>query len=73
MDVPADERCGSNQTNSLDIDVSAYKSLTAGMNGGVEWDAVSLRVRYVVCLLMRLPQSQPNLRINITMDVPCQE
>lgn len=53
-DVPADERCGSNQTNSLDIDVSAYQNLTAGMNGGVVWDT-----------------SQPNLRVNITLDVPC--
>ena len=40
--VPADERCGSNRTNSLDIDVRAYKNLTAGgTDGGVEWDAVS--------------------------------
>lgn len=40
--MPADERCGSNQTNSLDIDVTAYRNLTVGMNGGVEWDTVSL-------------------------------
>ncbi|KAM0794982.1 hypothetical protein BDR22DRAFT_627525 [Usnea florida] len=53
--VPPDERCGSNQTNSLDIDVGAYRNLTAGMmGGGVEWDS-----------------HQPNLRINITLDVPC--
>lgn len=45
--MPADERCGSNQTNSLDIDVSAYKNLTAGTNEGVEWDRVSLRVGHV--------------------------
>ena len=42
--MPADERCGSNRTNSLDIDVGAYKNLTAGMDGGVEWDGVSLGV-----------------------------
>ena len=42
--VPADERCGSNQTNSLDVDVGAYRNLPLGMNGGVEWDAVSLNV-----------------------------
>lgn len=27
-DVPADERCGSSSTNSLDIDESAYAALT---------------------------------------------
>ena len=27
-DVPPEERCSSNQTNSLDIDISAYKELT---------------------------------------------
>ena len=40
--VAADQRCGSNRTNSLDVDVGAYKNLTLGMNGGVEWNAVSL-------------------------------
>ena len=53
--VPADERCGSNQTNSLDVDVGAYRNLTLGMNGGVEWDAVSLNVgSFVEGLLMEL-------------------
>lgn len=42
--VAADERCGSNQTNSLDVDVDAYRNLTLRMNGGVEWDAVSSNV-----------------------------
>ena len=53
--VAADERCGSNQTNSLDVDVGAYRNLTVGMNGGVEWDAVSLNVGcFVEGLLMGL-------------------
>ena len=49
-DVPRDERCGSNRTNSLDIDVHAYNKLT----NGVDWSV-----------------GQPNLRINITLNVPC--
>lgn len=54
-DVPADERCGSDQINSLDIDFRAYQNLTAGMDGGMQWDAVSLSVEsFVGCLLMRL-------------------
>ena len=53
-DVPADERCGSNETNSLDIDVGAYRGLTAGMmGGGVEWDSVSCAlVLWEGCVLM---------------------
>jgi hypothetical protein len=35
-DVPADERCGSSSTNSLDIDVSAYEALT-----GTAWTSSS--------------------------------
>lgn len=77
-DVPADERCGSDRTNSLDIDVGAYKNLTGGMDGGVAWDTVSLAV-FSMCGVditdegCTPPQSQPNLRINITLDVPCHE
>lgn len=41
-EVPLDERCGSNQTNSLDIDVSAYKELTSSESGGgADWGVVS--------------------------------
>ena len=32
-DVPPQERCGSNQTNSLDIDVSGYRELTKDDGG----------------------------------------
>ena len=54
-EIPLDERCGSNQTNSLDIDVHAYRELTSGVHGGaVDWSV-----------------GQPNLRINITINVPC--
>ncbi|KAJ5625740.1 hypothetical protein N7510_002049 [Penicillium lagena] len=35
-DVPADERCGSSSTNSIDIDVSAYTALT-----GTGWSSGS--------------------------------
>jgi hypothetical protein len=35
-DVPADERCGSSSSNSLDIDISAYQALT-----GSSWSSVS--------------------------------
>ena len=53
-DVPADERCGSDQTNSLDIDVRAYQNLTVGMDVGME-SAVSFGVEsFVGYLPMRL-------------------
>jgi hypothetical protein len=35
-DVPADERCGSSSTNSVDIDISAYSALT-----GTGWSSGS--------------------------------
>ena len=53
--MPADERCGSNETNSLDVDIGAYRTLTAGMmNGGVEWDAVSFFPLLFVCVKERV-------------------
>lgn len=53
--VPADQRCGSSETNSLDIDAKAYKELTSGDRGGG----------------MDFAPGMPNLRINITLNVPC--
>ena len=36
----------------MDVDVRAYRNLTAGMNGGVEWDAVSFSGfgRFYMCV-----------------------
>ncbi|MCJ1473893.1 hypothetical protein MMC13_002548 [Lambiella insularis] len=46
-DVPADERCGSSATNSLDIDIGAYQALT-----GAAWNNspnLHVMIQPVVC------------------------
>lgn len=53
--VPADQRCGSSETNGLDIDVKAYRELTSGDRGGG----------------MDFAPGMPSLKINITLNVPC--